>query len=127
MIAVDREGFREVLAVAEGAQVDRPSWTAFLPHLKERGLSGEKLFVPDKCLGLAESMEECQPGSKLAAMRSALLSQCMDSGAERGCEAIRNANRPATKSSTASGETRACRSQAAQAHGTRKEIGTLSN
>src|ERR1700684_4398596 len=37
-IGVNAEGFREVLAVAEGAKEDKASWTAFLRHLKERGL-----------------------------------------------------------------------------------------
>src|ERR1700733_1945561 len=50
-IGVNAEGFREVLAVAEGAKEDQASWTAFLRHLKERGLAGVRLFVSDKCLG----------------------------------------------------------------------------
>jgi putative transposase len=37
-ISVNDEGMREVLAVAEGSKEDKASWTAFLRHLKERGL-----------------------------------------------------------------------------------------
>jgi putative transposase len=55
-IGVNDEGFRKVLAVAEGAKEDKASWTTFLRHLKERGLQGVRLFVSDKCLGLVESL-----------------------------------------------------------------------
>ena len=44
-IGVNEEGFREVLGVAEGSKEDKASWTAFLRHLKERGLQGVRLFV----------------------------------------------------------------------------------
>ena len=60
-IGVDQEGFREVLGVAEGGREDAASWLAFLRHLKARGLTGVKLFVSDKCLGLVESVAECFP------------------------------------------------------------------
>jgi transposase-like protein len=60
-IGVNDEGFREVLAVAEGSKEDKASWTAFLRHLKERGLKGVRLFVSDKCLGLVESLGEFYP------------------------------------------------------------------
>jgi hypothetical protein len=57
-IEVNNKGFREVLAVAEGSEEDKASWTVFLRPLKERGLHGLGLFVPDKCLGLVESLGE---------------------------------------------------------------------
>src|SRR3974377_1751695 len=60
-IGVNEEGFREVLAVTEGSKEDKASWTAFLRHLKERGLKGVRLFVSDKCLGLVESLGEFYP------------------------------------------------------------------
>jgi putative transposase len=60
-IGVNDEGFREMLAVAEGSKEDKASWTAFLRHLKERGLKGVRLFVSDKCLGLVESLGEFYP------------------------------------------------------------------
>ncbi len=40
---------------------DKASWTAFLRHLKERGLKGVRVFVSDKCLGLVESLGEFYP------------------------------------------------------------------
>jgi putative transposase len=60
-IAVDSDGFRAILGVAEGAKEDRESWTRFLRHLKERGLRGVRLFTSDKCLGLVEALGEFYP------------------------------------------------------------------
>ena len=63
-IGVNDEGFREVLAVAEGSKEDKASWTAFLRHLKERGLKGVRLFVSDKCLQLMASLGEFYPAAQ---------------------------------------------------------------
>jgi transposase-like protein len=63
-IGVNEQGYREVLAAAEGSKEDKASWTAFLRHLKERGLAGVKLFVSDKCLGLIENLAECYPEAR---------------------------------------------------------------
>jgi transposase-like protein len=60
-IGVDAEGYRQVLAVAEGTKEDAASWRSFLRDLKERGLSGVRLFASDKCLGLVESLAEFYP------------------------------------------------------------------
>jgi len=60
-IGVDSDGYREVLGVAEGTKEDAESWRSFLRHLKERGLSGVRLFVSDKCLGLVEGLGEFYP------------------------------------------------------------------
>ena len=62
-IGVNQEGFREVLGVMEGAKEDKASWVAFLRYLKERGLTGVRLFVSDKCLGLIESLVEFYPAA----------------------------------------------------------------
>jgi len=62
-IGVDADGYREVLAVAEGTKEDAESWRNFLRSLKERGLAGVRLFVSDKCLGLVEALGEFYPGS----------------------------------------------------------------
>jgi transposase-like protein len=63
-LAVDDEGFREIIGAAEGAREDKVSWTEFLKSLKERGLCGTKLFVGDKCLGLVEAVSSVFPESK---------------------------------------------------------------
>jgi transposase-like protein len=60
-IGVNAHGYREVLAVAEGSKEDAASWTAFLRQLKQRGLSGVRLFISDKCLGLVEKLAEFYP------------------------------------------------------------------
>jgi len=60
-IGVSQTGYRQVLAVSEGAKEDKESWTAFLRELKQRGLCGVKLFVSDKCLGLVENLAEFYP------------------------------------------------------------------
>jgi transposase-like protein len=60
-IGVGRDGYREVLGVVEGAKEDKASWSNFLRHLKKRGLSGVRLFVSDRCLGLVESLGEFYP------------------------------------------------------------------
>jgi len=60
-IGVNREGYREILGVAEGAREDKESWTSFLRYLKQRGLTGVDLFISDKCVGLVESLGAFYP------------------------------------------------------------------
>ena len=60
-IGVNQEGYREVLGIVEGAKEDKAGWSAFLKHLKERGLSGVELIISDACLGLVESVAEFYP------------------------------------------------------------------
>jgi putative transposase len=60
-IAVDQDGFREVLGSWEGPKEDKEGWGGFLRHLKQRGLTGVHLFITDKCLGLVESLAEHYP------------------------------------------------------------------
>lgn len=55
-IGVNRQGYREILGVAEGAREDKESWISFLRYLKERGMKGVELFISDKCLGLVDSL-----------------------------------------------------------------------
>jgi len=63
-IGVAQSGYREILAVSEGAKEDKASWTQFLRELKERGLKGVELFVSDKCLGLVDNLAEFYPEAK---------------------------------------------------------------
>ena len=60
-IAVNGEGYREILGICEGAKEDKAGWSGFLKHLKERGLNGVRLIISDACLGLAESAAEFFP------------------------------------------------------------------
>jgi transposase-like protein len=63
-MAVNDEGYREVIGAAEGMKEDKASWMEFLKGLKQRGLTGTQLFIGDKCLGLLEAVNEVYPGSK---------------------------------------------------------------
>ena len=63
-LAVNEEGFREVIGVAEGMKGDRESWKSFLCGLKERGLKGTQLFIGDICLGLVDAVNEVYPDAK---------------------------------------------------------------
>jgi len=63
-IGVSQSGYRQILAVSEGAKEDKASWTEFLRGLKERGLRGVELFVSDKCLGLVENLADFYPEAK---------------------------------------------------------------
>lgn len=63
-IGVSQSGYREILAVSEGAKEDTASWTCFLREMKQRGLKGVELFVSDKCLGLVENLADFFPEAK---------------------------------------------------------------
>jgi putative transposase len=63
-VGVNREGFREILGVAEGPKEDMESWRQFLTYLKGRGLTGVQLVISDKCLGLVEAASEFYPEAR---------------------------------------------------------------
>lgn len=63
-IGVNDQGYRKILGVCEGAKEDKAGWSAFLRHLKERGLQGVRLFISDACLGLVQSLGEYFPEVK---------------------------------------------------------------
>ncbi|AFQ44898.1 IS256 family transposase [Desulfosporosinus meridiei] len=63
-MAVNEDGYREVIGASEGMKEDKASWHEFLKSLKERGLSGVQLVIGDKCLGLLEAVNETFPEAK---------------------------------------------------------------
>ena len=63
-IAVNEDGFREVLGAAEGMKEDKASWVSFFQWLRGRGLDGVKLIVGDKCMGMLEAVGEVFPDAK---------------------------------------------------------------
>ena len=63
-IAVNEDGYREVLGAAEGMKEDKASWVSFFQWLKGRGLDGVKLIIGDKCLGMLEAVGEVFPDAK---------------------------------------------------------------
>ena len=63
-IGVNQDGYREILGAAEGMKEDHESWLNFFLWLKERGLSGVRLFIGDKNLGMLETIGEVFPEAK---------------------------------------------------------------
>lgn len=63
-MAVNEDGYREVIGAAEGMKEDLVSWQGFLRGLKQRGLTGTQLFIGDKNLGLLEAVNEVFPKAK---------------------------------------------------------------
>ena len=63
-IGVNRDGYREVLGVAEGSREDSESWRNFLRFLKGRGLNEIKLLISDKSLGLLEALGDLYPQAR---------------------------------------------------------------
>lgn len=62
--AVNRQGYREILGICEGAKEDRSGWSSFLRHLVDRGLSGVQLIISDACRGLVESVADYLPEAR---------------------------------------------------------------
>jgi putative transposase len=60
-VGVRSDGHREILGVAEGTKEDTESWRTFLRYLKDRGLTGARLIISDKCSGLVEALGEFFP------------------------------------------------------------------
>ena len=63
-IGVNKDGFREILGAVEGLKEDKESWLNFFTWLKSRGLTGVRLVVGDKCLGMLESIPVIFPEAK---------------------------------------------------------------
>ena len=63
-IAVNEDGFREVLGAVEEMKEDKASWVSFFQWLRGRGLDGVKLIVGDKCMGMLETVGEVFPDAK---------------------------------------------------------------
>ena len=63
-VGVNKDGYRDIVGVAEGAKEDKESWRNFLRYLKKRGLKGTKLFITDKSLGLVETIGEFYPKAR---------------------------------------------------------------
>lgn len=63
-IGVDQNGCREILRAAEGMKGDHESWRSFFLWLRERGLTGVRLFIGDRNLGMLETIGEVFPEAK---------------------------------------------------------------
>ena len=60
---VTADGGREVLGLDVGDSEDGAFWTAFLPSLKARGLSGVQLVVSDAHTGLKQAISAVMGGA----------------------------------------------------------------
>ena len=63
-LGVNSAGNREIIGAAEGGKEDKESWLQFLRSLRERGLTGVRLMIGDKCLGLIEAIKEVFPNTE---------------------------------------------------------------
>ena len=63
-VGIGMDGFRDILGAVEGPKEDTENWRQFLTHLKGRGLTGVRLIVSDKCLGLVEAAAEFYPEAR---------------------------------------------------------------
>jgi len=63
-IGVNADGYRDILGICEGSKEDKSGWSAFLKHLKQRGLKGVELITSDACTGLYESAGEFYPDAR---------------------------------------------------------------
>lgn len=63
-IGVNEDGYREIIGAAEGMKEDKESWRNFFVWLKERGLTGVRMIVGDKNLGMLETIPEVFPDAK---------------------------------------------------------------
>lgn len=62
--AVNKDGYREILGICEGAKEDKSGWSSFLRHLVDRGLKGVQLIISDACRGLVESIADYLPDAR---------------------------------------------------------------
>ena len=60
-IGINADGHREVIAVDEGMREDSASWERFFRGMIERGLSGVRLVVGDRCAGLVATVNSMPP------------------------------------------------------------------
>lgn len=60
-IGVSNDGCREIIGAAEGMKEDKENWRSFFVWLKERGLTGVRLIIGDKNLGMLETIPEVFP------------------------------------------------------------------
>ena len=60
-IGVNEDGCREIIGAAEGMKEDKESWRSFFVWLKERGLTGVRLIIGDKNLGMLETIPDVFP------------------------------------------------------------------
>ena len=63
-LAVNDDGYREVICAVEVMKEDKASWVSFFQWLRIRDLDGVKLIVGDKCLDMLEAVVGVFPDAK---------------------------------------------------------------
>ena len=81
-IAVNEEGYREVLGAAEGMKEDKASWGSFFQWLRGRGLEGVKLIVGDKLPGNAGGRGKSVSRGEVPTLCGAFLPECVLGGSQ---------------------------------------------
>lgn len=76
-IAVNEDGYREVLGAAEGMKEDKASWVSFFQWLRGRGLDGVKLVGWRQMPWYAGGCGRSIPRSQVPAVYCPLLPQCV--------------------------------------------------
>lgn len=71
-IAVNEDGYREILGASEGMKEDKASWGSSFQWLRGRGLNGVKLIVGESAGGCWRRCERCFRGPIPALYRSLL-------------------------------------------------------
>ena len=69
-IGVSNDGFLEIIGAAEGKKEDKESRRSFFVWLKERGLTGVRLIIGDKSLGMLETIPKVFPDGAINAVLS---------------------------------------------------------
>ncbi len=82
-IGVTQRGYREVLAVSEGAKEDKASWTGFLRQMKQRGLKGVRAVRLRQVPRAGREPGRLLSRGAVAALRGPLLPQRVDGGAHQ--------------------------------------------
>ena len=63
-IAVNEDGYRNVLGTAEGMKEDKARWVTFFQWQRCRGLDEVKPVIGDKCFGMLEAVGDVFPKAK---------------------------------------------------------------
>ena len=75
-IAVNEDGYREVLGAAEGMKEDKASWVSFFQWLRGRGLDGVKLVVGTSALVCWRLWEKCSRRPNTSGVPSTFTAMC---------------------------------------------------
>ena len=76
-IAVNEDGYREVLGAAEGMKEDKASWVNFFQWLRGRGLDGLNWWLVTSALGCWRLWVKCSPRLNTNGVQSTFTGMCL--------------------------------------------------